>query len=431
MNPTTFSMAVALFSTLTLAACSNFPTGDPLGWGQCGEYAEEYSAALAQSGALLDAVPATGEGYAMAMVLNQDAINNLFSRLSDVDLPELGESTTVLGQQLGVSVRPALPLLQVGGDGACADCIQANVPFDVGLDLAGLDLPRGAGNFTVQMPLGLMPEGDHQTALVARFQSIELLSLDLNLTGAAADVFEFVEPLVNQALTAFLQSRFEDARIATIDSWEIGRGEVLLAARGPFVNHQYGTITLAMQSNLPLPGGARAQARAQLPEGADIGIVIHPGLLAGMGGRMLYEGHIPQEYDARGEPRVGGSTRFTLSSIGSDDNGLLRATSTLWQTGGPCGTADLSASVAFSAGPGGVSFALDDLEVTGGRGAGSILQSADQLAGHYLDELLETVQVTVNYDAFTGGEAGSTADLETFQFNVDGRGLTLYLDVLD
>jgi hypothetical protein len=403
-----------------------------LDWGNCTEFSDEYGAEIEASGHLLSSVPATTESYPMALVLSQDAINGLFGRLADTQLPELSESATVMGQSLGVSVRPSLPLLSVGGQGSCRDCLGANVPFDVGLSMAGFDLPRGSGAIRVQMPVRLVPEGDQQTALVAEFQRIEVLGLELDFARSLmGDIYDVVEPLVSTALTRFLQSRFADARILTLDSWEIGAGEVFLAGRGPFVFPEAGTMVVAMQSNLPLATGATVEAQAQLPPGADLGVVIHPGLLGSMGRRMLFEGVIPQSYDEQGNADEGGATRLTLRSVSAAGDGLLRAQAQLWRTGSACGSADLSASIGFAANPSGVSFAVRDIEVSGGRGSGQLLERADQLAGGFLDALVDTLEVTVNYDEIFGGERGGRADVETFEFLVDGGGVRLYLDLVD
>lgn len=412
-----------------LGGCSQFPIGDTLGT-SCASYTDEYQAELSASGQLAARIPSGTGDAAMALVLSQDALNRLFRELADVALPELAQSADVGGIPLGLSIRPALPLLQIGS-ADCVDCLDARVPFDLGLVLGGLDLPRGSGALSVRLPVGMEPVDARRTAFVARFQSAEVLQLELDLPSRVSGAFEAVEPIVSRALTALLQSRFEDVEIATLDSWEIGRGEVLLAARGPVVDHAAGTVTLALQSNLPVARGSQAPAASTLPPGAELGVVIHPALLGAMGRRMLFEGEIPQAYDAQGNAVADGSTRFTLASVGSDESGLLRARSTLWQSDGLCGAADVSASIGVSAGPRGVTLALGDVEVSNGRGSGRLLEHADDLAGSYLDALLETLSVTINYDAILAGERGTPAEVETFQLNVDGRGISLYLDLVD
>lgn len=83
-----------------------------------------------------------------------------------------------------------------------------------------------------------------------------------------------------------------------------------------------------------------------------------------------------------------------------------------------------------SADASGVTLSLRDVEVSNSRGAGQLLQTADSLAGSFLDSLLETLSVTINYGDITAGEAGSEPAFDTFSFGVDARGVTLYLDLL-
>lgn len=431
-----FGLVAGIAATTFLASCSGFTLSDVtdvLGSpAQCTEYDDEHAETLLASGQLLEAVPETTEAYAMALVLNSDAVNNLFQKLSDTNLPELTESTSVLGQNVGVAVQPEIPLLQIGGNSDCPDCFTANIPFDVGLVLGRMDLPRGAGDITVQMPVGMVPEGDEQTALIAAFQDIEITNLNIELgNGVAQNVFNTVEPIITTLLTDYLQTRFQDARIATFNSWVIGAGDVLLAGRGPFVNTDAGTVTIAMQSNLITDSPVTVESQEVLPEGADIGISIHPQLLSSMARRMLFEGVIPQTYDESGEADSNGTMKMTLSAIDSDPDGLLQVGSTLWRTGSFCGTADLNAALGFQATSQGISFALDNVEITNTRGTGQILEAADQLAGGFIDSLVSTLEVTVNYDQVFGGEAGQQSDMETFQANIDGRGVSLFLNVLD
>ena len=50
------------------------------------------------SGELLTSVPGQTEGYPMAVVLSQDAINSLFGELAQAELPE--------GAYVGITSRP-------------------------------------------------------------------------------------------------------------------------------------------------------------------------------------------------------------------------------------------------------------------------------------------------------------------------------------
>ncbi|MCA9565473.1 MAG: hypothetical protein KC561_18375, partial [Myxococcales bacterium] len=272
-----------------------------LDWGQCEDYSLAYSSDMAGSDVLLTEVPAAQSPYAMALVLRQEAVNDMFASMANANLPELRESTRVLGQQVSVSMRPRLPQFSIGGNDRCRDCFSAHVPVDLGLSAAGLNLNTGGTAIDVQMPIRFQAVNSYETQLVAAFQELEVTGLDLPLPQEAQWVYDSIEPLVTTALTRFLQTEFEDATLAVVDSWSIGEGSVLLAPRGPVVDRSSGTVTLALQTNLPLDGVTSLSSLPALPSGADIGVIIHPGLISAMGRRMLYEGQIPHSYDENGQ----------------------------------------------------------------------------------------------------------------------------------
>lgn len=399
--------------------------------GDCEGYRATYQTELVKSGELASTIPTSPDGFAMGLVLNQRAVNELFRRLGDTELPVLSQSIGILGEDLTIAVQPAIPTLAIGGTGACTDCFQASVPFQIGIG-AGEDIPNlGGGTLGAQLPLGMIPESDDKTALVASFQSLEVTNLDIDLGGTAFQAaVGTVEPLVNTLLTAWLQSRFEDARIATFDSWALGRGEVKLAGRGPFVHRETETIVIAMQSNLKTTLNGSLDVQTQLPEGADIGFVFHPELLLSMTRRMHYEGVIPHDYDQLGNQLDTGGTKVTFHTMASDDDGLLRTGATLYQTDNLCGTASFDAALGLTVEPGLFAFTVQDVAVSDGQGIGELLTN-DWATGALVDGLLDTLQFTINYDQIFGGEAQEQPEMGAFQANIDARGISVYLNVMD
>lgn len=420
----------------TLAGVATFSTACELAdylSGDCETYKAAWEEDLIKSGELSPNITASTEGFPMAMMLNQNAINELFARLADTELPTLTQSFRVLGQQVGVSVRPQIPLLAIGGNARCVDCLSASVPFNVGLGFGSSPPPVGGGTIAVQMPVGMIPDDDRKTGLVASFQRLDVTSLDLNLgSGVANNLVDSAEPIINTLLTAWLRTRFENARIATIDSWALGRGDVLLAGRGPFVHPESGTIVIAMQSNLKTVMGSPLQVDPNLPEGADIGFVFHPELLLSMGRRMNYEGVIPQNYSADGtsDESNGGGVRLSLQSMTSGDDQLLRTTTRLHSISNLCGSADLAASFGLAVEPGKFSFAVRDVEFVGGEGAGQLFGATDWIASQFLDSLTNTLEFTVNYDQVFGGEAQEQPEMGAFRASIDSRGIGVYLNVI-
>jgi hypothetical protein len=169
-----------------------------------------------------------------------------------------------------------------------------------------------------------------------------------------------------------------------------------------------------------------------MPEGADIGFVFHPGLLLSLTRRMNYEGVVENSVNDEGNAFDGDSSnKVTLQTMESTDEQLLRTTARLWRTDSLCGTADLSASLGLSVGPGQFAFTVQDVEITGGEGFGSLLNADSWAGGQFIDSLVDTLNITINYDQIFGGEEGSPAEMGPFQFNIDSRGVSVYLNVLE
>jgi hypothetical protein len=370
----------------------------------------------------------------MGLVLNQRAVNELFRRLGDTELPILSQSFGIFGQNITIAIQPSIPTLAIGGNANCVDCFSASVPFQIGVGSGNADeLPRlGGGTLAAQLPLGMIPDTDDQTALVASFQSMEVTNLELDLGNSAFNnLLGTIEPIVNTLLSAWLQSRFENARIATFDSWALGQGQVKLAGRGPFVYPSTETIVIAMQSNLQHNLNGSMEMQTALPIGADIGFVFHPELLLSMTRRMHYEGVIPQDYDESGNQLAAGGTKVTFNTMASGDDGLLRTGATLYRTDNICGTASFTAAMGISVEPGTFAFTVQDVAVTGGQGVGQLFSNDSWGTGVLVDSLLDTLQFTVNYDQIFGGETGEQPEMGAFQANIDARGISVYLNVAD
>lgn len=398
----------------------------------CDRYESEYATDLEAAGYLKPEIPDSAEDYAMALILNQTAVNDLFSRLSDTELPELSQGVDFFGIDVELGIIPEIPLLQIGGTDGCTDCIAAEVTFHPTVSIDGYELPGGAGTIGVQMPVRMVPVSDRHTTLTAQFQSLEVTTLFIDLGNEVANEIQAVlEPIATTLMTVFLQSRFEDARIATFDSWQIGQGNVLLAGRGPFVYPDQETIVIAMQTNLEMGITTAVEHQVDLPMGSDIGVVFHPELLLSMSRRMHYEGEIPQTYSELGTQDTSGAIKLTLDEMRSDDDGLMRVQSRLWVLDTLCGNANLGASMGLSVSPEQFTFTVQDLDVSEGAGSGLILEQADWVAGDMMNSLVETLEVTANYDQIMGGETEEFAEMEAFQFNVDGRGLSLYFNLLE
>lgn len=395
----------------------------------CAPLVEEHRQVVDLGETLLGEIPEGTETFPMALVLNQAAVNAFFANLADTDLGELNEGITVLGQSVQVSVRPRLPLLRIGGERGCPECFVANVPFDVGVLLGRSQGPRGTGNIRVQLPVGMKPIDDDRSAFVAAFQNVEVLQLDIDaLSSLSPPIYNTVEPIVSRLLTNYLRSRFNDVEIASFRSWRIGRGDVRLAGRGPLVFPEQQAVVIALQSNLPLPT-ASLRTRAELPAGADVGLLFDPGLLTAMARRMNWEGEIPTDYDANGNPAPEGGNRIAFRAFEPTDNDLMDARMTLWRTNNLCGAVDLRAAMGLTLSPDGVQFSVRDVRTENARGSAAALDRFDALSGGLIESVLRVLDVTVNYDGLLVGETASTMPVETFQAGLDGRGLRVFFNL--
>ncbi|MFT4703052.1 MAG: hypothetical protein ACI81R_000740, partial [Bradymonadia bacterium] len=309
--------AVTAALCLPLLSCGELGNFAQAFNGDCGQYQQQYQTELETGGQLAAQVPAGFDSFAMGVVMNQNAVNDLFSRLGNVSLPVL--SRTIGGLPLvgdiTLAVQPALPTLGIGGNSQCVSCFTADVPFSFGVGFGDTSPNLATGTLSGQLPLGMLAAGDRQTALVAQFQTLDITGFSLDIDGvnntALNAVLDQVEPISTALLSQFLRTRFEDAEVATFDSWALGNGDVLLAGRGPIVFPEDQTIMIAMRSNL-ISNNASIDAQSMLPDGADFGFVFDPNLLLAMTRRMNYEGVIPQSYTEAGAVDEQGGTGVTF-----------------------------------------------------------------------------------------------------------------------
>jgi len=78
-----------------------------------------------------------------------------------------------------------------------------------------------------------------------------------------------------------------------------------------------------------------------------------------------------------------------------------------------------------------LAFNIDGIKVTQTEGAGDLLRLADAwLGADFLNKVTNFTQLTVNYNEFDL-PGGKVADMsaESFQLNLDARGLSLFLNI--
>jgi hypothetical protein len=397
----------------------------------CTEHSASFDGVVAVEGQLAQAseVPQI-EPYPMAMVLSQDAVNKLFAAVASAEIPDIVlEDNSLVPVKLTLS--PALPLIQVGGEGLCVSCLLTEVGFGIGVEVAGVGA-SGAGAGRFQFPLFMDPQGLENTAVMAQFGQSTLLSVNLTVDGLSDSIMDVIEPMVANAVTGLIRNQYGDTKLFDIKAWEIGDGDVKLVGQGPHIDAGQRTIVIGMQSNLVRPTGASIAWNPSLPEGADVGLQFHPELISSMIGRMMHEGHIPRSYDAAGKTSVAGEHQVTLSSMSATDNDLLRSSFRLWRTGGGfCGFADLQADLGLSISDRQLSFQVQNVLVTDSAGAGDLLQlGSDWLGSDFLSNLINYSQLTVNYNELAiPGNKKADMSAESFRLSLDAQGLSLFLNI--
>lgn len=364
----------------------------------CQSLVEEHSAMVQAGSAMLASLPEEGDQTAFQLLLNEPAINAFFANVADTDLPTLTESVRVLGQRIAVEAQPSLPLIALGGFQRCAQCVGANVPFSVALDLGPLGRVRGQGSMAAELPIGFMGQEDGRTAFIAKFQSVEVVRLTLDLPNSVAQtVLDAVEPVLRTLLTSYLQARFRDVPLVSFQPWSFGGG-ISLAPRGPYVYRDRGVIRFALVSNLPLDTLSGLTLPTTLPAGADALLSLHPTVFSAVGRRLTYTGAIPQSYASSGEPDAAGPLRFAMRDVQPSTTGAMRLNGSLFRTSSFCGAIDLSAALAAEVSPAGVGFSLGEVATSNPRGSAQLLARADELAGGALTRLLASFDLTANYD---------------------------------
>jgi hypothetical protein len=427
--------ALALIGALGVAGCE-------LGGGaECTGASGQYQELVKVEGALQTELPEQGP-YPMALVVSQDALNRLFAAVASANLPPLTLQDSILGVNVGVTIRPNLPLIEIGQALQCPECILTSM--DLGLDfIVGSSVVPAVGKARYAFPLGMRANGLKSTKVLGSFEKSQFLNLSIeiapgSLGGAEALINQAVslfEPQIADYVSGLVRTELGEQELFELDSWDIGDGDVKLLGRGPIISPENKTIVIGMHSNLVRPANGTVSALPSLPEGADIGLQFHPELLQTMIQRMMHEGHIDRSYDSTGQPSASGSTQVTLSSLAPSaaSADLMTTSFALWRTGGGfCGSSNLQADLGLSISDKQLRFSAQNVQITGGTGTfGSVAQVLGQgLQSSLIANAINTAQITVNYNEFKL-PGGKRADMsaESFRLSLDGEGLRLFLNI--
>lgn len=367
--------------------------------------------------------------YPMAIIISQDALNQIFSAIADADLPDVPLVDDLLG--VSVTLHPQLPLIQVGGELDCLECLLTELAFGLTVEVAD-DVVTGTGLGRYQFPLGLQPNGLDSTKVTAQLGQSTLLQVDLSISGLDDDIMDAIEPLIAGAATLIIQETVGDTELFELGAWSFGDGDVTMLARGPIIEPDFGTVVLGIHTNMVQPLSSAVTIDPLLPEGADIGIQFHPELLQVMAQRMMFEGHIDRSYDTAGQPDDSGDHQMSLNEMKASPSDLLTTSFRLWRTGGGlCGFADIQADLGLSISDEAFDLSVQNVDITDGEGIGELLVAADNwYQSEFTQSLIEYTELTINYQEFDlPGDKVAEMSAESFRLTVDGRGLSVFLNI--
>ncbi|MBN1947024.1 MAG: hypothetical protein JW797_15220 [Bradymonadales bacterium] len=417
-------LLLGIAALATLIDCQNTSTTS------CAVYTNDYNAAVANDGQLSQEI-ASAEPYPMAIIISQDALNRLFAAVAGEELPPVTLGSEVLGVPLSLTLRPSLPLIQVGGERECTTCLLTELDFglDVTLDQSTVS-GSGAGRY--QFPLTLEANGMESTRAMAQLGESTVLQVDFSVSGLSSEALDVVEPLVSQAATYVIRNTLGDTELFELTAWEIGDGDVKLLGFGPLIYPEQETVAIGIHTNLIRPLSGSVSVTPALPEGVDIGMQFHPELVQQMVRRMMFEGHIDRSYDMTGNPTSSGGLQVSLDKLEGSDDELLRSGFTLWRTdGGLCGCIGLQADLGLSISDAELRLEVNDLAVVEAAGIGEYLVAVDQwLSSPFLSGLIDTSEITLNYRQITlPDEKQADLSARSFELALDARGLSIFLNI--
>jgi hypothetical protein len=367
----------------------------------------------------------------MAMILSTDAVNKLLASILEQDPLRIPDQDLGL---LTVRVEPELPTIQIASVQGCPGCVLSNWRFSVQVDL-GLDVINGSASAALALPVGLTDVSGAETGLIASMDEATFLDLEVSVGGLSTSQVGLVDELIREEATRLLRNELGAVELSRFDAWQLGDDELLLKARGPFIFPEEGTMVLGLHTNLALPPTATVVEQATLPEGSEMGIQLHPELMLTVMQRMLNVGVIPRESDANGQADRRGDHQVTLEAMSSSDaSDGLKTSFRVWRTGGGlCGFADVSSDLSMRINGDFVQLEADNFDVEGGEGIGALLTDSSEtwLASDFMQSLTENLALTINYRDFGSEEEEGNLEPRTTELVVDGRGLSVFLNLGD
>lgn len=384
----------------------------------CSDHAAAFEAVAEREGVLLDAIP-DKPSFPMALVISERGIAELLKGVTSDSNPIAGGDLELFGLNLKIIPKKTEVALTSEFD-TCSRCVIFTVNFSMqAITDGGKSQAAGSGSSKVSIPLRLEAiEGD-TTALVAAYDRLNLIDLQLTLMGFDTSQYPEFAKALRIKLTELITAQSEPTELMRFEPWTIGTKSVKVAAKQFAIFPEAGVISLGMQTNLDLPKSVALEVGQSLDNDAMMAVQMHPGLLLGMAERMLAEGEIPRRYDDSGEPNADGPQAITLtglskSALGETD---LDVAFRVWRTkasapGEPayCGYADAISVLRLGLKDNGIQDRItvtptDELRILDGAGVGELYEDNQDLVednkglvDHFKRSLADQIGITVNYN---------------------------------
>ncbi len=408
----------------------------------CENQAMNFLRTIDQEDRELRGIPEKGP-YPVAMTITAESLNRLVEGIIDDDVPFAGTVPFgVLPEGPGEASFEATdaPTIVIRDVVGCKRCVILKVDFGVRLDQEGDPLSSGSGFADIAVPLTLEAnEEDGTSVILADYSQAFIDDWYMSVYGFDSEKNETLAGALKLLMTEEIQAGFEPLALFNIGSWEIGKGQVKLAARKVIVQPEQERLVLAMNTNLPLPEDAGLDIEAPLPEGVAIGVAMDTQLLDTMSRRMMEEGEIPTRYDEDGDPDPDGIYAVSINSIEAGGGTKNLATEfRVWRTAeGYCGFANVEMPVnialnetmkAIVVNAGSATLIPGDNEGIGvaAEEEKSLIEDNQDLVMTFREELSEKLAETLNYEEL--GVEGSRVIFTTQDVVVDEAAINTYLD---
>jgi hypothetical protein len=415
----------------------------------CSDHAAAFEAVAAKEGVLLDEIP-DKPSFPMALVISERGIAELLKGVTSDTNPIAGGNIKLFDLNLQIIPKKTEVALTSEFD-TCSRCVIFSVDFNMqAVTDSGKSQAAGTGRSKVSIPLRLEEREGDTTALVAAYDRLNIVDLELVVMGFDTSKYPEFAKALRIKLTELITEQSEPTELMRFQPWTIGTNSVKVAAKQFAIFPEAGVISLGMQTNLALPKAAAIEVGQALEGDAMMAVQMHPGLLFGMAERMLAEGEIPRRYDDNGEPDPDGPQAITLTALtknalGANDLDVLFR---VWRIKGSdpgepayCGYADAVTVLRLALQKSdGIQDRItvtptDELRILDGAGVGELYEDNEELVednknlvDHFKRSLADQIGITVNYNELA--VEGQNIIFDATGLTVSDKKIDILLDFL-